>query len=401
MSQLIEHLRSFNRKERFILLREALGTDALGDDFRTRLGDLIGTTVPADAFVAMDYHLDWLQMALYLAGTPSPPQPIPNDDELVVGNQEDADLIVAFEGDSTTHVVLVEAKVETGWTNGQLKSKAERLSRIFAEGRPGAHLVTPCYVLASPEPPPPGISTAGWPSWDEPRRRAALDGARTATRAQEADALHRAGGDVASGRLRSHRFVERHRLGDVERHRSARDRARRPGRKPCDSAGFVLWTAGRCNKRASGDRYAVAGEVHCGRTPRSGPESDGGGVEADESVAGVRPQYLLTPGGALHAPAIFVSRKVCLPVEGEGRARLTRRGAAPSMPHAHIRHDAKLHPRHTQAGIPPAGAPARGVWVPFPRLRARSAYRPSTRPSHRGRQPARRSRGGRGRGVRG
>ena len=165
MSQLIEHLRSFNRKERFILLREALGTDALGDDFRSRLGDLTGATVPADAFVAMDYHLDWLQMALYLAGTPSPPQPIPNDDELVVGNQQDADLIVAFEGDSTTHVVLVEAKVETGWTNGQLKSKAERLSRIFAEGRPGAHLVTPCYVLASPEPPPPGISTAGWPSW--------------------------------------------------------------------------------------------------------------------------------------------------------------------------------------------------------------------------------------------
>ena len=165
MSQLIGHLRSFNRKERFILLREALGTDALGDDFRSRLGDLIGTTVPADAFVAMDYHLDWLQMALSLAGTSSPPQPIPNNDELVVGNQEDADLIVAFEGDSTTHVVLVEAKVETGWTNGQLKSKAKRLSRIFAEGRPGAHLVTPYYVLASPEPPPPGISTAEWPSW--------------------------------------------------------------------------------------------------------------------------------------------------------------------------------------------------------------------------------------------
>ena len=54
MSALIEHLRSFNRKERFILLREALGSDTLGDAFRRRLGDCIGVPVPADAFVAMD-----------------------------------------------------------------------------------------------------------------------------------------------------------------------------------------------------------------------------------------------------------------------------------------------------------------------------------------------------------
>ena len=168
MSDLIEHLRSFNRKERFILLREALGSDTLGGSFRERLGDCIGVGVPADAFVAMDYHLDWLQMALYLAANPSPPERIRNDG-LVSGNQEDADLIVAFSDDSTTHVVLVEAKVETNWTNSQLKSKAKRLSRIFGEGRPGVHLATPHYVLASPEPPPPGISTAQWPQWMKPR----------------------------------------------------------------------------------------------------------------------------------------------------------------------------------------------------------------------------------------
>ena len=168
MSDLIEHLRSFNRKERFILLREALGSDTLGGAFRERLGEAIGVEVPASAFVAMDYHLDWLQMALYLAANPSPPERIRND-ALVSGNQEDADLIVAFEGDSATHVVLVEAKVETSWTNSQLKSKAKRLSRIFGEGRPGVHLATPYYVLASPEPPPPGISTAKWPDWMKPR----------------------------------------------------------------------------------------------------------------------------------------------------------------------------------------------------------------------------------------
>ena len=124
MSDLITHLRSFNRKERFILLREALGTDTfcLDDAFRERLGNLLGVTVPADAFVAMDYHLDWLQMALFLAATSSPPSSIPNDD-LFKANQEDVDLLVAFDDAATTHLVLLEAKMETG---GQTASCARR-----------------------------------------------------------------------------------------------------------------------------------------------------------------------------------------------------------------------------------------------------------------------------------
>lgn len=164
MSNLLTHLRSFNRKERFILLTEALGTHRLGEGFRARLGKAIGIAVPADAYVAMDYHLDWLQMALYLADSPKPRQRIRNDG-LVAGNQEDVDLLVAFDEDPTTHLVLVEAKVEAGWTNGQLNSKANRLRRIFGEGRPGAQLATPHYLLMSPRPPSPAVSTAGWPPW--------------------------------------------------------------------------------------------------------------------------------------------------------------------------------------------------------------------------------------------
>lgn len=164
MSDLVGHLRSFNRKERFILLSDALGRERLGEDFRNRLGDCVGVRVPTDAYVAMDYHLDWLQMALYLADKPERQERVPNDD-LVAGTQEDADLLVAFEGESTTHLVLVEAKVETGWTNNQLGSKAERLARIFCEGRPGVHLTTPHYVLASPRPPSENVSTDGWPPW--------------------------------------------------------------------------------------------------------------------------------------------------------------------------------------------------------------------------------------------
>ena len=172
MSDLITHLRSFNRKERFILLQEALGADTfcLDDDFRKRLGEAVGVTIPADAFVAMDYHLDWIQMSLYLAATPAPPSPIPNDnDDLFKANQEDVDLLVAFDSAATTHLVLVEAKMETRWTNSQLRSKAERLRRIFGTGRPGTGLAKPYFVLASPNRPE-RLEVEKWAGWMKQNR---------------------------------------------------------------------------------------------------------------------------------------------------------------------------------------------------------------------------------------
>ncbi len=111
----------------------------------------------------MDYHLDWLQMALYFAATPSPPSPIPNDD-LFMANPEDTDLLIAFDEDETTHIVLLEAKMETGWINEQLHSKAQRLDLIFGAGRPGVNLATPYFVLASPKQSE-QILVSGWPAW--------------------------------------------------------------------------------------------------------------------------------------------------------------------------------------------------------------------------------------------
>ena len=48
-------------------------TRALQDSlFRERLSTCIGVPVPDHAFVAMDYHLDWIQMALHLAENSAP-----------------------------------------------------------------------------------------------------------------------------------------------------------------------------------------------------------------------------------------------------------------------------------------------------------------------------------------
>ena len=154
LMRLIDNLKAFNRKERFILLHKALGfTDQsfrLGKAFRKELSRQLPGTVPPDAFVAMDYHLDWLQMAMYLTDHPRRSGPIKNDN-LVEGNQMDIDLLVAFENADKTHVVLVEAKGDTAWNNDQLSRKVERLRLIFRSGGPGTESVKPYFVMMSPK----------------------------------------------------------------------------------------------------------------------------------------------------------------------------------------------------------------------------------------------------------
>ncbi len=65
---LVECLKAFNRKERYWLLRNALGAPALelllSGAFRDRLGKLLDTDIPSDAWWAMDYHIDWVFAAL-------------------------------------------------------------------------------------------------------------------------------------------------------------------------------------------------------------------------------------------------------------------------------------------------------------------------------------------------
>ena len=185
MSQVIDYLERFNRKERFILLSHVLDQEdqkafRLNRRFREDLGGKIQTPIPVDAFVAMDFHLDWLQMALYLADSTGEEDfmscTIPNpDDILVKGNQEDIDLIVAFRDKHTndTRLVLVEAKADTGWTNKQLMSKAKRLSLIFSKQSCGTELVKPHFVLMSPHEPR-GIDIDTWPNWMKGKTNALL-----------------------------------------------------------------------------------------------------------------------------------------------------------------------------------------------------------------------------------
>ena len=179
MSEVIQFLKRFNRKERFLLLCTALGYSEhefrLGKDFREELSGLLRTPVPCDAYVAMDYHLDWLHMALYLATDPpylstgAPPKRVYKNDGNVRGTQEDIDLLIAFDASETTHIVLCEAKGDTAWSERQLSSKVERLKGIFLDGsHPASNLVTPHFVALSPSKSKSALMKPDrkeWPDW--------------------------------------------------------------------------------------------------------------------------------------------------------------------------------------------------------------------------------------------
>lgn len=162
MSLVIEALRSFDRKERFAVLREALGFDPefphLSYRFREKLSECIDKTrvveCPMHAFLAMDYHLDWIEMALHRAknNDTGPKSPFLNEDFLEINkDQMDVDLLVAFDRKAAdqvmTHLVLIEAKAYLDWDNPQLDDKAERLGKIFGEDGKRWSFVNPHFVL--------------------------------------------------------------------------------------------------------------------------------------------------------------------------------------------------------------------------------------------------------------
>ena len=176
MLDLVELLESFNRKERLFLIKQALGGFQLADEFRKALGNAIcpdteesESFIPEDALVAMDYHLDWIAAALTLNKNAGVSKAFDNAPELVTGTQEDIDLLVAFQKDGINHLVFVEAKGVTSWSNCQMRGKAQRLKNIFGDDGNCYPGVTPHLCLMSRrEPstkPPNKLDTDQWPEW--------------------------------------------------------------------------------------------------------------------------------------------------------------------------------------------------------------------------------------------
>jgi hypothetical protein len=152
MSVLINFLERLNRKERYFVMAHATGVRdlSIGDEFRRQLSAAIGVEVPASARLFMDYHLDWLVASLHLAFDQPARLFFKNAGQEVKGNQEDLDLLVAFEDRAVTRLVMVEAKAATAWSSAQLRSKVDRLKKIFPSEQVWSPHVTPHFLLLSP-----------------------------------------------------------------------------------------------------------------------------------------------------------------------------------------------------------------------------------------------------------
>lgn len=181
MSELTEILDRFNRKERNLLIRDALGHSLdkpllLNDGFRERVGTALGgLEIPKDAWWATDYHLNWIAGALSVwrggeqaigAEQKNAQSEDPPGRWLIERNQEDADLLIAFD----TTLILVEVKAFGGFTNKQIGSKIHRwrllVSQLKLEKRDMAfHFVLMSRIKPNRLDPPPTDLLRGASEW--------------------------------------------------------------------------------------------------------------------------------------------------------------------------------------------------------------------------------------------
>jgi len=203
MRDVVALLETLNRKERYFLVAQALGNRdfTLDAEFRAALEDAVDVKIPASAFVAMDYHFDWIASAITFADQDA--DRLPNtwkesaQVRLMTGNQEDVDLLVAFSEGGVTHLTMLEAKFDSGWTNKQMQSKAARLRTLFGEDGDECTGIRPHFVLISPWEPQ-RITSSEWPRWmlrDGKPRWLELEIPAFRSRVQRTDANGRANRD--------------------------------------------------------------------------------------------------------------------------------------------------------------------------------------------------------------
>jgi len=166
MSPLANILERFNRKERNLLIRDILDcpgkTPPLGDDFCGRLAKAVGISKEAldGAWWATDFHFDWLAGALLTFMKGESVTPRHNSSKLVMGNQEDVDLVVVAHvptAETPHHLILIEAKAYGRFIPDQYRKKMARLERLHAFYREleeeSPHKISFHYLLYSPAKP--------------------------------------------------------------------------------------------------------------------------------------------------------------------------------------------------------------------------------------------------------
>jgi hypothetical protein len=160
---LIDNFKSFNRKERFYLIGQMLEKPAfrMDDKQLDEISKLIKVKIPSEYFAAMDYHLDWIYASLFLTENDANIAFERNFTEKdgikidyqISGTQEDVDFLLAFvDHENTTHIVMIEAKGDSYFSNAQLDSKNKRFKAICGNENTWPN-VRPHFIICSPKKP--------------------------------------------------------------------------------------------------------------------------------------------------------------------------------------------------------------------------------------------------------
>ena len=167
--EFIECIKKFNRKERYFLVKYAMSGEEdgskddgfkLADNFKISLDECLKEAlgdikIPENAYATMDYHLDWIYASLELAfNNKKFDDAYLRDEACISATQEDIDFIIVFEDSQdkgSYHIILIEAKADTSWSNSQMESKCvKRFPAIFGQDKPWYGKVKPHLVLMSP-----------------------------------------------------------------------------------------------------------------------------------------------------------------------------------------------------------------------------------------------------------
>jgi hypothetical protein len=161
---LIQYLYDFDCHERSYVLRDLTGECGVSADYKDRITDFLKIPKSKAEFWGIDYSIDWLYAALFLSQTEPTGSIYDNVGNIIRGNNEDVDILLALRTEDEIHLVMVEAKVEKPFSKSQLISKVRRLEMIFgASGKRFPH-ICPHWLLASPYRSR-RISTKDWPNW--------------------------------------------------------------------------------------------------------------------------------------------------------------------------------------------------------------------------------------------
>lgn len=161
---LVQYLYDFDCHERTYVLRDLTGECGISEAYKSRVTDLLKIPSCRVEFWGIDYLIDWLYAALLLSQIQPTGDVYDNAANVIRGNNEDVDILLALRAKDEIHLVMVEVKVEMPFSRSQLTSKVKRLGTLFGvDGKRYPH-IHPYLLLASPYRSR-RISTKHWPKW--------------------------------------------------------------------------------------------------------------------------------------------------------------------------------------------------------------------------------------------